>query len=367
MMKKLILLSFVLMLPAALSAQWRITGCDRADRDDIKLLQIIDLDSATFIYGTLTNDSDSVFRGALDRRTCVYVDDEKYKLIGSVNLPIMDEADSKSVRLDEPGQQVNFVMAFEKFPVGDGFDFIVNGKDRDAWNLYGIHIEEIQPSDVIKTSRFLDAHTVVTQGIFAESGANHRYYIRDKVFIECLATTRSGAKLLSKDDILFTLNIVNESDHGIRFDFEDKVWITGIKKKGNGTADIRTLTKYTPDRYEQFFQSEDYNEAKYATSEGLDFIDSKLISASWRTKSDWEQVGYRMLSSLTEQLMDNNIREYMENHPKQRPIALRTQSIKAGESYSGYVAGKTKNMDVIILHVRMDDYDFQFRWDIRKD
>lgn len=364
-MRKLILLTLMFMMSTNIQAQWRIVGCDKADRDNIKLLQIINLDGNTYVYGTLTNDKDEVYWGTLNRKTCVYANDEKYKLVSSVNLPIMDEADSQWVRLDEPGQQVNFVMIFEEFPAKDGFDLVENEKDKNGWNMYGIHVEEIQPSEVIKTSRFLDAYTVVTQGAFAEGGSNHRYYIRDKVSIDCRATTRDG-ELFACDDILFTLNIINESDHGIRFDFSDKVWITGTKKKANGTVETKNLTKYSPDSYEQYLRDEDYQEAKYATSGGLAFLDSKLKSESYRYgSSDWEKVGFKMLSSLTEQVMDNNIQSYLNNHPKDRPSALKTQSIKPGESYYGYVAGKTKNMDTVTLHVQMDDYVFEFSWDIK--
>lgn len=365
-MKKILLPVLLCCMSAAASAQWRITGWDRADRDNIKLLQIIELDSATFIYGTLTNDKDEVYWGTLNRKTHIYVDDEEYRLINSVNLPIKDEADTKWVRLDEPGDQVNFVMVFEKFPIQDGFDLVENEKDKDSWNIYGIHLEEIQPSEVIKTKRFMDAHTVVTQGSFAESGSNHQYYIRDKVSIDCRAITRSG-DLFCCDDIMFMLNIINESDHGIRFDFTDNVWITGEKKKANGTTETRTLVKYTPESYEQHLLQEDYQEAKYATSDGLVYLDNKLKSESYKYKSsDWEKVGWKMLSSLTEQVIDNNIREYLKNHPRQHPVALKSQSIKSGESHSGYVAGKTKNVDVITLHVKMDDYEFKFRWDLTK-
>jgi len=365
-MKRLLLLLLLATASMNISAQWRITGCDRADSKNIELLQIIDLDSATFIYGTLTNPGDDVFFGTLNRKTCIYVDEEPYKLINSVNLPVKDEADSKWVRLDNPGQKVNFVMAFEKFPVQNGFDLIENENDHNAWNIYGIQLEEIQPSEVIKTKRFLGTHMVVTQGNFAESGSNHQYFIRDGVSIDCRASTRSGADLFSCDDILFTLNIINESDHGIRFDFTDKVWITGTKKKGNGTEETRTLTKYTPDSYEEYLRREDYEEAKYATSSGLAAVDRKLISESYKYRSDdWEKVGFKMLSSLTEQVMDNNIQEYLQKHPKQRPSALKSQSIKSGDSYAGYVAGKTKNVDVIVLHVKMDEYEFQFTWNLK--
>jgi len=366
MIKKTLMMALLLMVSFNIHAQWKITGYDKADRDNIKLLQIINLDGNTYVYGTLTNDKDEVLWGTLNRKTCVYANDEKYKLVSSVNLPIMDEADAKWVRLDEPGQQVNFVMIFEEFPVKDGFDLVENEKNKSAWNIYGIHVEEIQPSEVIKTARFLDAHTVVTQGIFAESGSNHRYFIRDKVSVDCQATTRDGGDLFACDDIMFTLNIINESDHGIRFDFSEKVWITGTKKKSNGTVETKALTKYSPSSYEQYLRDEDYQEAKYATNGGLAFLDSKLKSESYRYgNSDWAKVGFKMLSSLTEQVMDNSIQSYLNNHPKDRPSALKTQSIKSGESYYGFVAGKTKNMDTVTLHVQMDDYVFEFSWDIK--
>jgi len=360
------LLALMLVSSASVYAQWKITGCDKADKDNVKLLQIINLDGNTYVYGTLTNDKDGVYLGAVNRKTCVYADGEKYKLVSSVNLPIMDDADSQWARLDEPGQKLNFVMIFEEFPVKNGFDLVENETDKSEWNIYGIHVSEIQISEAIKTSRFLDAHTVVTQGVFSEEGKNHRYFIRDKVSIDCQATTRGGGDLFASDDIMFTLNIINESDHGIRFDFSDKVWITGTKKKANGTEETKTLEKYSPDSYEQRLRNEEYQEAKYATSGGLAFLDSRMKSESYRYgNSDWTKAGFSMLSSLTEQVMDNSIQSYLKNHPNNRPSPLKSQSINSGESYCGYVAGKTKNMNSITLHVQMDDYVFEFSWDLK--
>jgi len=345
-----------------LSAQWKITGWDRADVDHFKLVQIIDLDSSTFVYGTLTNDTDHTIWGTLERKAGIYVDGEKYKLLRSVNLPIKDEAYPLWTRLDENGQKVNFVMEFEKFPIEDGFDFIENEKESTCYNIYGVHVEQIDPSKLIKTDRFLNTYTVVTTGNFAEEGKNHLYFIRDGVSVDCRCSSRAG-DVFSKDDYIFYLNIINESDHGIRFDFDNNVWITGYKTKPDGKTEEKVLKKWAPESYEQYLRSEDYAEAKNATSQGLDALDWKLRSESYNSSNgDWGKIGFKMLSSLTEQVMENNIQEYLKAHPRQHPTAMKSQSIKSGDSYAGYVAAKSKNVDYFILHIKMDDYEFQFQW-----
>jgi len=75
-MKKLILLALLCVVSTDIFAQWKVTGCDKVDRDNIKLLQIINLDGNTYIYGTLTNDKNEVSWGTLNRKTCVYANDE---------------------------------------------------------------------------------------------------------------------------------------------------------------------------------------------------------------------------------------------------------------------------------------------------
>jgi len=364
MLKKTLFSVLLCALTMTLQAQWKITGWDKSNCDNVKLVQIIDLDSATFIYGTLTNNTNDVGSFTVGRKTYIQVDGEKYKLLNSVNLPIYDEASPRWVRLDEPGQKVNFVMAFEKFPVKDGFDYIEDPKDEESCRIYGIHLEQVDPTSLIKAKRFLNTYPVVTIGNFTANGTNHIYFIRDGVSIDCHCTRQENIECYRADHNIFDLHIVNESDHGIRFDFEENVYVSGHRKKKDGTEEVITIKKFIPEEYEKFLEWQDYEIAKYSSNPALSSLDSRLNSASYSVSNDeWSKAGFAMLSSLNNQLMKNDIQEYLKDHPRENPSAMKTQSIPAGSTYAGYVAAKTKNVDYFILHVKMDDYDFQFMFE----
>lgn len=361
MTKRVFILLLLCSSALSLRAQWKITGWDKSSCDNVKLIQIIDLDSATFLFGTLSNNTDEAGIYSVNRKACIMVDGIKYKLLNSVNVPVQDEATPKWVRLDEPGQKVNFVMEFEKFPVKEGFDFIENEKDQDAWNICGIHLEQIEPTALIKTKRFINAYPVVTYGNFTVNGINHIYFIRDGVSIDCHCTRQENIEFFRADHNIFDLNIINESDHGIRFDFEENVYVSGHRKKNDGTVETVTIKKFIPEQYEEFLAWQDYEVAKYDTNPALAILGSRLNSASYSVSNDeWSKAGFAMLSSLDNQIMKNDIQEYLRDHPRENPSAMKTQSIPAGSTYSGYVAAKTKNVDYFILHIKMDDYDFQF-------
>lgn len=338
-------------------AQWKITGVNKATSKSVELVQIISLDSTTCVYATLTNHSGPEATFYLSRKTFAEVEGVKYKLLSSVNVPIYDEAEPKKTYMEEDGDKVNFVMIFEKFPVKDGFDIIENPKSETAWNFYGICTEGVEPTEILNTQRFLDKYPVITYGKFTEAGNLHIYYIREDVYVECEG-------VWSGKDIIYNMTIINNSDHGVKFDFDHKVWVTGYRKEKNGSETEKPITLYNPDSYDSYLANVDFQNAKYATSSEILMLNDQVTRERWRTDSEWGKMGLSIANSLLEKEAANNARKYLEEHPRQRPSAMKSQGIKAGESYSGYVASKSKNVDYVILHVVMDDFDFHYSWNL---
>jgi len=358
---RILLLGALLFMAFNADAQWKITSVDRQDFPGIKLLQIVEIDTSAFVYATMTNTSDESKSYCISRETGVYVDGMKYKLRHSVNLPVYDEAEAVYLRL-LAGEKANVIMEFERFPVNDGFDIIENDAkhNESMFNLYGIHSERIDTSSILNTGRFLETYPIVTKGSYKQNGKGYPYYLRNGIYICVDADNRDDGKIFGPGDLMFNVEIINDSDHGILVDM-DNVWVTAYKTKKDGTEQEFVIPKYSPESYDQFLSSQDYEEAKRATSSNLDRANYLLKRESNNSdSSEWGKLGYSILSSMTAQMIENNVHEYLEAHPKTRPTSLKSNSIKSGESINGYVACSKKKADYYVLHVKFDDYEFTF-------
>ena len=112
--------------------------------------------------------------------------------------------------------------------------------------------------------------------------------------------------------------------------------------------------------------SREYEEARQQSSNVLDEVGRQINRERYNTKvNSWARLGWAALGAINEHAIQNRVAEYMKNHPKDRPRALRTESIKAGESLHGYVASKTKRADEVVLTLPIDGYDFKFTFRLK--
>ena len=346
------------------SAQWRVESVVSGE-PNTKLLQILETEKSVLIYANFEKDCSEKESIQLNRNTHVKSNGLKYKILHSVNLPIGDEADDRFDYLSKGKNEVNFVMEFEKFPVESGFDIIENTKEGDYnFNFRGVTVSRIDSTQLIDTERFLDTASPVIKGRYAKDGTDYAYLIREGVCITCNAVIQSG-DWFSADDMIFYLDIVNNSNHGIMFDF-DRVGILGQKFKSKGAVEEKGWVKYTPDSYDAHLAQLDYDEARYKTSGGLDLLGNQINREKNNSGANsWARLGWAALGALTEHAIDNRVEEYMKAHPKDRPRALRTTSLKPGESLHGYIACKKKKADKAVITLPIDDFDFAFRYGLR--
>ena len=346
------------------NAQWTVESAKTAN-PYVKLLQVLETDNSVLVYASYTRDNDDTVMLTIDRTAHVKANGLKYKLLSSVNLPIEDEGDYRCALLRSGHNEVNFVLEFEKFPVEGGFSIIENTKNEpNYFNFYDIALSPIEPDKVIDTQRFLDSGVPVINGKNSKGGTNYLYYIRNGVCITCNAV-KEGGDWFSGDDEIFYLDIVNNSDHGVKFDF-DKVSVIGRKNKKNGEKEEKVWTKYTPESYEQYLRQLDYDEARYKTSSVLDDVSRQLDRERYSSAvNSWERIGWTALKALTDQKIENRIEEYMKAHPKEHPSALKTESIMPGESLHGYIAAKRKKADDVKLTIPVDGYDFNFYFNLK--
>ena len=360
MTRKLILSAVFAAISVLASAQYKISSVDSQHFSGYELKYVLEGENSTFVYGTFT--TPKPYNMCFDRTLAVYQNDMKYKSRNSVNIPLYDEAEYLSARLNEAGDKINFVIEFEKFKASEPFDIVTKSNPEEgSWylNAYGIRTEPVAIESFPDFDRFIDAYPVTMYGSYVEQGDHYNYYMRDNIYVSCECSA-FAAELFEPAYFRFLIEINNDSDHGIRFDF-DKVYVVG-KKEVNGKIKENYLTKYTADSFEQYMADEDYYEAKSAVGNDMDQVGYILRQESYKTSNEWGKLGLQVLSDMAKESAEQSIKEYLAAHPKQRPGVLRSQSLNPGESIRGYIAFKRDKSDTFTIHVPLNGYDYYFVW-----
>ena len=359
-MKKLLLT--VLSLAAALmaSAQYKVSSVDSAFSPEFELKYVLEADNSTIIYGSFT--SSRAHRIFFDRELSVLQNDVRYKVRNGVNLPVFDEANQMTAVFREAGEKVNFIVEFEKFPLHDGFDIVENDKPREGGvylNVYGVHLEPMELERFPDFDKFVDSYPPVLSGKYVENGSTHQYYMKGDVYISCQCTDVDDGFLEPKYK-RFYIEVNNDSDRGVLFSFDD-TYVQGHRTVGGKQQD-KYFTKYTPESFDDYMAQNDYEEARRAVG-GMKDVGSALRTESYnKSNSEWANLGFKVLGNLADEIAERNISQYLAEHPKSRPSALRSQSLKPGESVCGYLAFKSQKADSFTLHIPMDGFDFTFDW-----
>lgn len=353
-MKKMFLAFICLCVSIVVNAQcYKVVSVERQTCPTIKLLQVLETEDRVLVYGTITTTSEINY-SRIGRKTTIVKNGMRYKILNSVNLPLYDEAEPRKLYLKK-GESANFVIEFEKFDTSGSFDFVEKeGEDSpNNYNFYGIKVEKIDQKEMIDTKRFLDSpHTI--WGNYVENGTPYYYFIRDDVMIEYKNSWFD-------DDFLLELRVVNNSDHGVMIDM-DKIQTTAIDKKGRTVGVVR----YTADSYDALVE-QNRREAAYYNTGGNDTSrqNSRLKDESKKTDNIWAQIGLDALQDLNNQAQENRIQKYLKDHPRKLAKALRTTSLRPGESVSGYIPyKKIRKMKSINFKMILDDYTYNYGYTI---
>ena len=347
-MKKLILLFVCLTASVVANAQYKVSSIDKSETENIVLHQVLETEKSVLVYCTFTTPEDGVQLYFVNRKLKAVKNNVSYKIINSVNFPIKDEAEPRWLCTSKKGQKFNFVLEFEKFDPTEGFDIVRDETMHDdVMNFYGIHLQKIDPKDFIDAERFLDDGHVI-YGLYKNNGDTYRYYIKDGLMMTFYANWYGK-------DLIVNFQITNNSDHGVMLDL-DKVRIEGTDDKGKPVE----VTRYTPESYDARIESDRRWEARVATTDDASrMIESKIYHGTFEAGSEWGRIGFKALESVYKRAENNRIDQYLKEHPNTDPKALRSNSIKAGESIVGFIPLKVKKkLSDFDMYVPMDDYDF---------
>ncbi|MCQ2247064.1 MAG: hypothetical protein MJZ69_09830 [Bacteroidaceae bacterium] len=355
-MKKLIFTFLCLMVSVLANAQYKVASVDKQDSQNFKLHQVLETGNSVLIFGTYTSFSNEQQRRCIDRTARVEKNNSGYKIINAVNLPLSDEAEPRYAEVNTKDAKYNFVLEFEKFDLNGTFDLVENDSKHteSMLNFYGIHLEKINPSEAIDTDKFLSKAPVI-YGNYIQDGVYHGYFIRNGMMLMYHQTWNG------KKDFILNLEINNNSDHGVMLEL-GKVGIVGTDKDGKRIE----VARFTPDSYDQYVEDARYYAARQQTGGDLSSsVESLLFRERIHTDNEWGKLGLKALEGMTRQAQDNRIHKYLQEHPNTSPRALRSNSIKAGESVRGFipfeVKKKVKNLKI---NIYMDDYNFLIEYNV---
>jgi len=353
-MKNLFLTFVFLCVSVLANAEcYKVASVERQSSPNMKLLQVLEAQDRVLVYGTITSAIEKNWASA-GRATAIVKNGMRYKLTNSVNLPFFDEAEPRYLVLLN-GESANFVLEFEKFDLSGSFDLLlIEGSDNpDKYDFYGVKLEKINEKDVIDTKRFLDGvHTIF--GKYVDNGSERNYYIRDNVMFEF------GNKWFG-NDFLFEMKVVNSSDHGVMVDL-GKIYATATDMKDRP----KEVVRYTPDSYDAYVERDRQMAAYYRTGgDETASQNAKMKRESENTSNVWAKIGFGALIALNNQTQENRVHDYLKKHPRTLAKGLRTTSLKAGESISGYIPyKKVKKLKMFYINIVLDGYTYNIKYKI---
>lgn len=346
-------------LTKAYSAEcYKIKSIDKAS-PNLALRYVEQTDSTSRIYAVLTmpEESGEAFLVNVPRSVLVSDGDMDYKLLHAHNIPVLDESMLEFSILEDNDRKLNFILEFEKFPIDEKLDLVDKSSDDSPLNLRGICVDATETKNV-DSKRFMASTALPRCGRYYEEGASYTYYLRDGVFVSCHSSYGS------KHFTLY-ISIVNNSDHGILFNTRN-LTIKGDKPKGKGSVEV-DLPLFSKNDYTSLLEDEDsYMADKASHSAGLSEIGSAVSFASigvpWRSL---EHTGLNVLGGFLRDISTNAAKPYLAELDKTRAERtknyLQSQSIKPGESHSGFLrVEKPKQVKNFRLTIHMDGYDFEF-------
>lgn len=348
-MKKQILFFLCLMVSIVANAQYKVSAVDKQEAENIKLLQVLETSDRVLVYGTFTSIYDDHRNWDISRKAKVEKNNVSYKITNSVNMPIKNDAEPRFIHTTKLGDKVNFLLEFEKFDLSSGtFDIIEdeNLHGNNVFNFCGIHLEKIDTNEAIDTKRFLnDSHAIF--GYYKEDGHTYHYYIKDNVMLMYYNTWNGK-------DYIINLEITNNSDHGVMFDLA-KVRQEGTDKKGKPVK----VARYTPESYDNKIEESRRYAARIQTNDDFSMsLENKIYHERINATNEWAKLGLTALEQAYKKAQDNRVETYLREHPNTNPKALRSNSIKPGESLIGFIPFQVKNSDKFAVTINMDDYDF---------
>lgn len=264
--KQIILTCTLLFSVTSSFAQYNKVKVDKVP-PTMKVLQVDNRESSTFVYLKLISPSDD-FISNIGDRTYIRVqgDNKTYPLLNSINMPIGSEAEDIRMLFDHAGQEHHFALEFKKIPEGVTFDVIENEQNPNAYNIFGITPDTTQVTEFVDLDKMVEDYPITRErGMYLKNNILVQYVKAKNIvltmYVQAIKeygkyyTVNMDLQNFSGKSILFALNNVSAEGYIVQ------------EGKPVKTIPLEVLSSYEYDKKEARKQA--WNNFWVALGEGM--------------------------------------------------------------------------------------------------
>lgn len=372
-------LAFFTVMAVRVSAQFNVKVANSSD-PSFKFVSAIDTEESTLIYVAYTSKTEG---GML---TCGQLNAvsgyKKFKMKNCYNVPKYNEAEPAYVISDKAGQIHNFILEFEKLPMGTSLDIEEDVSTGTPWKFSGVVIDTLNQVDYVDPSDFINATPAKIYGNYASNGIVYTYYMNNGLVLTAhFAKGKNYGKYYQ-----VYLDIINNTDHSVAFNTANVDAQGYIMKKDEPT--YFALETLSADEYDKKVRSRQawnsfFNalaESGAARNAGTTTVSTSTTGSAYGSVHTNSGYGGGYVAGATVNssavVQDGAIR-YMAQQQAAQNIAaydnalaydrsnlwknyLKVNTIKSGQTYGGFFNIKYKKADGLTIKIKIDGVVYVF-------
>lgn len=345
-MRKLILFMALLALPFVLGAQYNKISYKTAS--NARLIQIDQYDDASVFHFVYTSDGVDTLKA--NHNVKIYFPDteEAYKLLDTENLPDITSGVECQVVFNNPGQEMNFIMVFEKIPLDRPFNIETGSTAAGPHNFYFTNVS-VDPSSCVEQidkDSFISKNPAMAYAKVVNNGFEFHLHECNglSVSICCVCIESLGEKVQR-----FFVDVMNRSGKDVEFKWDNLKFAWYDKDMNYSKIEAQSGRKFAKELKSAGFWTK---LATYTSPAGLVVSTiSPKVSAPFIASNS----AFTIMCSTPEEYTSKEYRAIAEKW------YAKDTDIKAGQDYSCYFNMKNvKKMQGCIVSLEINGTDFRF-------
>lgn len=358
-MKKLLLTAIIaLSMTTIVSAQYCSLTFDT--KCNSKIVQIDQFEESTLVFFTYKSDEDETYARINDDDLTVKVPGslKKYKVKTVAGIGL--ESDNSDSYARKAGDELNYVIEFEKFPIDKPFEIIEGDDDANDFNFRNITVNTELHGEMMPVDDFLAYATMPLTGIYYDEGSHLKYWSENGLVITVHFVTSNEYGNLFK----IYLEVVNNTGRTVDL-ITNKIAVTAENTKNGKITEVPLLS---------------FNDFDTKVVNNLGWYSSPTSRASdelrWmsRRSSNNDDTGaaiaFGALSILASAADAQNYENYTRavNQEREEAVSnyLKSNTLQPGATYGGFVAVKDRKPDKYHVTVTIAKKEYKWTCDYHK-
>lgn len=345
-MRKFLLFMALLALPFVLGAQYNKISYKTAS--NARLVQIDQYDDASVFHFVYKSNGVDTLKA--DHNVRLYFPDteEAYKLLETENLPDIASGVECQLVFDHEGQEMNFIMVFEKIPLDRPFNIETGSTAADPHNFYfsDICVDQSSCVEQIDRDSYLSKNPAMAYAKFGSDGFDFHMNLCNGLAVSvCCVCIHSLDQKIQR----FFVDIQNHTGKDVEFKWDNLKFAWYDQDMHYSKIEAQSGKKFAKDLKSSGFWMK---LATYTSPAGLVVSAiSPKVSAPFIASNS----AFTVMCSTPEEYTSKEYRAIAEKWYAKDTV------IKAGDDYSCYFNMKNiKKMQGCIVSLKINGMDFKF-------